>query len=182
MRLFAGIELDEATRAMCVSAQARLKGAAFEAKYESAEKLHVTLAFLGNVREEQRGAVDSALEEVSARTAPFELRWDRLGAFPNERRPRIAYVGAREQGQRYRSLAQTLRDAFRALAFDFKDDAVAHVTIARVKGGSPRPLPMFDLVPHLMTVREIVLFESLPAENTTMYVVRKRASLSADQT
>ncbi len=178
MRLFAGIELDDATRAMCVDVQSRLQRAAFEAKYEAAEKLHVTLAFLGNVRDAELTDVERVLEETAKSIAPFELVWDRVGAFPNERRPRIAYVGSRAQGPEYRSLAYTLRDAFRALAFEFKDDAVAHVTIARIKGGSSRPLPMIEAAPQTMPVREIVLFESLPAEKTTRYEVRRRAALA----
>ena len=178
MRLFAGIELDEATRAMCVDVQFRLQRAAFEAKYEDAAKLHVTLAFLGNVRDTQFVDVERVIDETARVTAPLELVWDRVGAFPNERRPRIAYVGSREQGQQYRSLAYGLREALRAIAFEFKEDAVAHVTIARIKGGSSRELPMLDVAPHTMAVREIALFESLPAQHTTRYEVRKRAPLT----
>ncbi|MBV8638772.1 MAG: RNA 2',3'-cyclic phosphodiesterase [Candidatus Eremiobacteraeota bacterium] len=177
MRLFAGIELDEATRAMCVDVANRLQHAAFEAKYEAAEKLHVTLAFLGNVREDQLAAVEDVLSDVAGATQEFDLAWDRVGAFPNERRPRIAYVGSREQGAAYRSLSQRLREAYRALSFDFKEDAVAHVTIARIKGGSARALPLLDLSPHVMHVRELVLFESLPGERTTRYEIRQRASV-----
>lgn len=177
MRLFAGIELDEATRDMCVDVQRRLQRAAFDAKYEAPEKLHVTLAFLGNVREEQRPDVESALAGVARVTASFGMVWDRAGAFPNERRPRVVYVGSREQGAAYRALSQRLRDAYKALAFEFKEDAVAHVTVARIKGGSARALPMLDLSPHTMRVRELVLFESLPAERTTRYEIRQRVTV-----
>ena len=179
MRLFAGIELDEPTRAICVEAQSRLQRAAFEAKYEAPEKLHVTLAFLGNVREELVPRVEEALETTAALASPFELTLDRLGAFPNERRPRIAFVGSRDQGAAFRTITQGLRDRYATMGFDFKDDAVAHVTIARVKGGSPRALPMFDVTLHVMVVSAIVLFESIPAEGTTRYLVRKRAPFSA---
>lgn len=178
MRLFAGIELDEATRAMCVDVQLRLQRAAFEAKYEEPAKLHVTLAFLGNVRDDQLSDVESVLSHAARATVPFEIVWDRAGAFPNERRPRIVYIGSREQGTAYRSLSQRLRDAYNALAFEFKEDAVAHVTLARIKGGSARALPMLDLSPHVMHVRELVLFESLPAERTTRYEIRQRVALS----
>lgn len=179
MRLFAGIELDEPTRAICVDVQSRLQRAAFEAKYEAPEKLHVTLAFLGNVRDDQRDAVEDALETTAALASPFEITWDRLGAFPSERRPRVTFVGSRDQGAPFRTLAYGLRDRYRALGFDFQDDAVAHITIARVKGGSPRALPMLDLALHAMVVTEIVLFESLPAGGTTRYEVRKRAPFSS---
>ncbi len=174
-RLFAGIELDHTTRTMCVDVQERLARAAFDAKYEAPEKLHVTLAFLGNVHEEQLPGVEEALETTATLASPFELTLDRVGAFPNERRPRIAFVGSRDQSAAFRTLAYGLRGRYRALGFDFKEDAVAHVTIARVKGGSFRALPMLDLSLHAMAVREIVLFESLPGDNTTRYEIRRRA-------
>lgn len=178
MRLFAGIALDGTTRAMCVDVQERLRLAAFEAKYEAAEKLHVTLAFLGSIDDERVSQVEQVLDDTAASISPFDLTWDRVGAFPNERRPRIAFVGSREQGGAFRSLAYGLRDRYRALGFAFNDDAVAHVTIARIKGGSPRALPMLDLIPHVMRASEIALFESLPAENSTRYEIRKRTPLA----
>jgi RNA 2',3'-cyclic 3'-phosphodiesterase len=178
MRLFAGIELDEASRAHCADAQARLRRASFEAAYDAPEKLHVTLAFLGNVSHDRVLDVESALSEAAGSFSPFDVVWDRVSAFPNERRPRIVFVGSRDQGAPYRALAHELRRKYRLLGFAFDDDALAHVTIARVKGGSPHPLPMLEIVPHVMTVREIALFESLPGETTTRYEIRKRAALA----
>lgn len=178
MRFFAGIELDDPTRAVCVDAQARLQQAAFGAKYDGADKLHVTLAFLGNVRAEQLEDVERVLRAAADATKPFDLALDRVGAFPNERRPRIVYVGSRSQSPHFRTLAHRLHDAYRDLGFDFKEDPVAHITIARIKGGSGEPLPLLDLSPHHMPIRTIALFESIPAETTTRYTIHTRRPLS----
>lgn len=177
MRLFAGIELDDVTRAYCVDVVERLQKAYFQARYEVAEKMHITLAFLGVVDPAQLTHVEQALAHAAERTASLDLVLDKIGGFPNERRPRIIYVGSRNAGAQYRRLTDRLRDAYRDLGFGFDDDAVAHVTIARVKGGSDRPLPMLDLEPVTLRVREIVLFESLQHEGTTRYAIRTRCAL-----
>jgi len=179
-RLFVGIQLDGASRAACAAVAARLQQTGFAAKYESAEKLHVTLAFLGNVGANQYEAVAAALDGVAAQTAPFGLTLDRIGAFPHERKPRVVYVGTREQGAPFRKLAQSTRDAYAALGFQFDEDPVAHVTIARVQ--DPRaPLRSVEFAPISFEMGSLSLFESLfdPEVHTSRYDVARVAALSA---
>lgn len=168
-RLFVGVELDASTRAACAAVADRLTRAGFAARYEAPEKLHVTLAFLGFVAAEQYAGAVSALA-AAAKALPFTVMLDKLGGFPHERRPRVAYVGAREQGASFRELAGRVRDAYAALGFEFKNDSVAHVTIARVKSPS-RPLPLIEFLPISLHMQRLTLFESLPdrANNTSRY-------------
>ncbi|MGB8151490.1 MAG: RNA 2',3'-cyclic phosphodiesterase [Candidatus Cybelea sp.] len=178
-RLFVGIQLDYAARAACAGVSEGLQRTGFAAKYESAEKLHVTLAFLGNVAANQYEAVAAALDRVAAQGAPFGLTLDRIGAFPHERKPRVVYVGTREQGAPFRKLAQSVRGSYVALGFQFDEDPVAHVTIARVK--DPRaPLRSAEFAPITFEVGALSLFESLfdPKVNTSRYEVARVAALS----
>lgn len=177
-RLFAGIELGRRARAACAAAADALRRTGFEARYESPEKLHVTLAFLGNIQPEGFDGVAAALEGSSAQSAPFTLILDRLGGFPHERKPRVVYVGARDQGGAFRSLSAAVRAAFSALGFTFDDDAVAHVTIARVKD-SHRPLPLVEFAPIELAVEQVSLFESIfdRTRNTSRYEIAATADL-----
>jgi RNA 2',3'-cyclic 3'-phosphodiesterase len=177
MRLFAGIDLGAATREACVRIQDRLRDAAFDARYEPAEKLHVTLAFLGRVDQTQLAHVEHILDEVAKDHRGFELTFDKLGAFPHERRPRVIFIGSRAQGAEFRNLATSLRARYEAMGFSFDDDVVAHVTIARVKGGSARPLPLLDIAPMQVRIAKLALFESLPDGRTTRYVVRRISAM-----
>ncbi len=177
-RLFFGITLDGPTSQSCAAVQERLQAAAFPARYEPPEKLHLTLAFLGNVAAEALERVEAICDDVASRVSPFDLTLDRLSAFPNERRPRVVFVGSRNQGVSFRTLATAVRDACFALGFSFNDDAIAHVTLARVKGGSARALPMLDVEPMTIRVCELALFESIPEKETTRYVVRRTALLT----
>ena len=178
-RLFAGVELDDAARSACTAAAQSLQRTGFTAKYEAPEKLHVTLAFLGYVDPDRVAAVQEALAATASRIAPFAVSLDKLGAFPHERRPRVVFVGSRAQGAPFRTLAEAVRDAYRELGFTFDDDAVVHVTIARVKE-SKRPLPLVDFAAIQMPVQSLALFESLPdpANRTTRYETIAKASLT----
>ena len=176
-RLFAGIELGDAARAACADVASALTKTGFAAKYESPDKLHVTLAFLGNVAPERTPETISALEAAAA-VPPFALAFDKLGAFPHERRPRVVYIGSREQGPAFRSLSSALRGTYAALGFAFDDDAVAHVTIARTKDPQ-RPLPLVEFTPINIVVERVTLFESLfdKARNTSRYEIIATAPL-----
>jgi RNA 2',3'-cyclic 3'-phosphodiesterase len=179
-RLFVGIQLNDASRAACARVSEALQRTGFAAKYEPAEKLHVTLAFLGSVAANRSEAVVAALAGVTARNAPFTLTLDKVGAFPHERRPRVVYVGAREQGAPFRNLAQSVRSSYTALGFQLGDDSVAHVTIARIK--DPRaPLRSIEFAPIDFEVESLSLFESVfdPKPNTSRYEVTRVGSLTA---
>jgi RNA 2',3'-cyclic 3'-phosphodiesterase len=177
MRLFAGIELPHDVQTQCVAVAERLRAANLEARYEQAEKLHITLAFIGNVDPARFDEIIEAVNTAATRCRAFDMQLDRVGAFPHERRPRIVWVGSRAQGPAYRELATATRSALEARGFAFEDDAIAHVTIARIKGGGMRPVPLVDIAPIPLRVDAIALFESLPASQSTRYEVRLRAAL-----
>lgn len=176
-KLFAGIELDDRVRAQCAKIITRLADHGLDARFEPADKLHITLAFLGWVEPEQVEALRDSLHLAASAVRPFTLTLDTVGAFPHERRPKIVWIGSRDQGAPYRALAGSARKAYEPLGFSFDKDAVAHVTIARVKGGRAH-LPVLDIKPMHLHVTQIALFESLPAGPTTRYEVRDRAPLN----
>lgn len=177
-RLFVGIALEERSRAACAAVAEEVRRTGLAAKYEAPEKLHATLAFLGFVETSRVEETRSALTSCAQRSKPFSVTLDKLGAFPHERRPRVVYIGAREQGPSFRALASDVRDAYGALGFEFHDDAVAHVTVARVKE-SRGPLPLVDFEPIALEIRELSLFESLPdpANRTSRYEIIATARL-----
>jgi 2'-5' RNA ligase len=176
-KLFAAIDLDERVRSRCAEVAARLERHGLRARFEAPEKLHITLVFLGWVDPPQVEPIREALRETASRMPQFTITLDKLSAFPNERNPHIVWIGSRNQGAAFRDLARALRAAYGSLGFAFDKDAVAHVTIARIK--EPRVhLPLLEFKPIRLKVHELTLFDSLPDGRTTRYEVRDRAPLS----
>lgn len=178
-RLFVGIALDEEARRACAAVSGTVRKTGFSARFEAPEKLHVTLAFLGFVEPSRSDEIAATLASCARGTKPFAVALDKLGAFPHERRPRVVFVGSREQGTQFRELAARVREAYTALGFEFNDDAVAHVTIARVKE-SRKPLPLIEFAPIALEIKSLELFESLPdpANKTSRYKIAATFNLA----
>lgn len=176
-KLFTGIELDEPVRAWCSDIAARLQACALPGRFESPEKFHITLAFLGWVDFEKVDPIRSVLRHTAERIEPFTITLDRIGAFPHERRPRVVWIGSHDQGEPFRALARAMQNGYSELGFRFEKAAVAHVTLARIKEGRAH-LPVLDVTPVRLHVKHLTLFESLPAGRTTRYEVRDRAPLA----
>ena len=177
VKLFAGVALEDHVQRKLSAIAERLRARGLIARFESAEKYHLTLAFLGWVEAAQVDALAAALRSVAAQHRSFALRFDRIGAFPHERRPRVVWIGAHKQPAAYRELANSLHRTYGELGFEFKDDPVAHVTIARIKE-MRAPLPTISpFAPIAVNVGALTLFESLPAGPTTRYEVRAAAPL-----
>ena len=176
-KLFTGINLDPSTRNICVLVKRRLELSGVDARFEKADKLHITLAFLGWVDPERVESIDHALREVAARVAPFSITLDKMSAFPHERNPHIVFIGSREKQPGFDALSAQLRSGYERLGFQFPKQAVPHVTIARIKANGVH-LPNIDVMPMTTKVRRITLFESLPAEETTRFEIRAEAELA----
>jgi len=124
------------------------------------------------IRELTLSGVRAALQNVRR----FRVRFDVVGAFPNERRARIVWAGVRKGEPAFVDLAETVRAAARQFATLDEKKAVLHVTLARLR--DPMTLPRNDLEPSEMRVDEVVVFESLPDGKTTRYEVVERFSLT----
>jgi 2'-5' RNA ligase len=92
VRLFVALDLPEAVRRALVDLIANLKPKSKSARWVPPENLHITLKFIGHVKNEKLSAIQSALSSI--RTAhPAELHFRGMGFFPNEHHPRAFWCG-----------------------------------------------------------------------------------------
>jgi len=102
-------------------------------KLVESENLHITLRFLGEVLESQLQQVyEKVLLKLEWR--PFLVRLKGVGAFPNERRPRVVWIGVEEGHDELIDLSRQIENGLRKLGFPKESKEFhPHVTIARVK-------------------------------------------------
>src|SRR5438046_10025056 len=93
VRTFIGLDPGSAIRDRMVALQESLARTGTEVKWVEAENLHVTLLFLGEVDERQVTNVCRIVQECAAKQPAFSVSVETVGCFPNERRPRIVWVG-----------------------------------------------------------------------------------------
>lgn len=137
IRAFISIDLPEHVRMSLSAVQTRLKPSV-KASWTKIENLHLTLQFLGRVPESQIAKISASLAGVAGRHAPFEVAVAGAGAFPDERRPRVLWLGCDDAGGRLKALANEVRQAMTALGFRADEHGfTAHLTLGRVKIARP---------------------------------------------
>jgi len=131
IRAFVAIALPERASAALETAQDRLPP---DIPRPAADNLHLTLAFLGELREPDLAEVDLALRQL--RAAPFTLRLSGVGVFGGAR-PRVVWAGFAPCPALNRLQAAVMRAA-RGAGLDLAARRfVPHVTLARLPGTAP---------------------------------------------
>jgi RNA 2',3'-cyclic 3'-phosphodiesterase len=95
---------------------------------------HLTVRFLGEVLPSAVGGIEEAIASVSTGHVPFRVRLSGVGAFPDESRPRVVWIGVTEGAEELRQLAADLGAALDTLGW--RGDGrpfVPHVTAFRVR-------------------------------------------------
>ncbi len=93
------------------------------------ERMHLTLAFMGNVEPDRLAVLARVGAEVASASAPFRLTLDRLGGF---RDAEVAWLGASHLPGALEALVSGLRAALESAGFAVdKRRYRAHVTLAR---------------------------------------------------
>ncbi len=95
LRLFVAIHLPAAVREEILRVQQELRELAprTAVRWTPPEQFHLTLKFLGNVPAGSTNALKQSLAEACAGIRPFHLRARGIGFFPNDRKPRVLWVG-----------------------------------------------------------------------------------------
>ena len=194
-RLFFAFDIDEPCREALTRLVDELaerldplgSGSKGRVKWVERENLHLTVSFLGSIPESRLTEIRSVLEpRFGSRT--FELRFDRLGAFPDRGAPRVIWVGAsagaapaeiaqRELEQRLESIGVPLEGRpFRA-----------HLTLGRFRepsrasqGRAIRDFAMAPIGPLL--VDHITLYESHLSNRGPSYDALMRMTLGSTVT
>lgn len=154
----------------------RLGGAAVrkgDGRRVAAEKLHLTLCFLGGVDGGTRRCLEGQAGTVQA--PPFTLVLDRLGYFP---RPRVVWLGASAVPEPLPSLVQQLRDGQRRCGLEpERRPFQAHLTLARKARRGPA---VNEMEPLVWPVERFALVASRTLPEGAQYEVLREWPLVAD--
>lgn len=130
MRLFAALEIGDNVKDYVYDLQKKINNPKLaKIKWIFKKSLHVTLKFLGEVPEDKIEDIKQALKEV--KFDKFELKTTKLGFFPDERKPRVIWLGL-EPEQKIIELQQKIDEALLTV-FPTNQEFRAHLTLGRVK-------------------------------------------------
>ncbi|TAK51909.1 MAG: RNA 2',3'-cyclic phosphodiesterase, partial [Bacteroidetes bacterium] len=135
IRTFIAIDTPEEFKQVIGSVQHELKQVHADVRWELEKKFHITLKFLGDVKEKTLPGIVSHLESVTRDCASFDITYRGLGCFPNMKFPKIIWVGAYNEDGNLLTLQTTIEDEL--ISFGFKREKnpfTPHITTGRVKG------------------------------------------------
>jgi len=144
VRQFLAVELSGELRDDLRSLQQQLRTAADGWRWVEPRSIHLTLRFLGDVSPELDERCRQTWRTVAAGAPAFAIRLDGVGSFPQRGRPRVLWVGVREDGSdgRLASLAAAFETAARDIGFEHENRPFRpHLTLARARRSGRATLP-----------------------------------------
>lgn len=139
MRLFIALDLAEPVRSALGDLIAQLKSKSRDARWVRTESMHLTLQFLGHTKPEKLNSIRAALESVHC-DRPVKLRFQGVGFFPDERRPRVIWAGI-EATPVLAELAAATETAIEPLGFERESRPYfPHITLARLSSNGAKGL------------------------------------------
>ena len=137
MRIFVAIDLDREIRDKIARFLEGVRPFAPDARWVSAESLHVTLKFVGEQKPEQVESIKQQLGQTHGEA--IEIRFSGYGFFPTPRSPRVFWIGI-QAGPELGRLADRIDAATAELGVPREERAFSpHLTLARGGGGSGSP-------------------------------------------
>jgi RNA 2',3'-cyclic 3'-phosphodiesterase len=173
MRLFTAIDLPAAAQLRLERLLSILRPEA-PIKWSPLDNLHITTKFIGEWPEHRLNEIHDALSQL-APCEPFEMSLRDLGWYPNERAPRVLWLGV-HAGRDLTALVEQIETRLEAIGVAREDRPFSpHLTLARIKNPAPlqalrqkiERLQPADL--GQFRVAHFTLFRSDPGSNASVY-------------
>ena len=187
LRVFCAAELPEDVRARVAAHVARLQEAShspLRISWERAEKLHLTLKFLGELELAQVEALTRAAQRAAESVERFELIMQEAASFPLSGNPRVLWLGLSDDTHRLARLHKQLETECAREGFLRETRAFhPHITIARIRIPNAAARHVANLhremgfAPVSFTVNELVIMQSQLGAGGSRYTPLSRHQL-----
>lgn len=182
LRSFIALPTPDSVRDRISSILAELHQLNADVKWESPEKLHLTLKFLGNVESQLLEKLIPALEKIAGDQLSFDLTYEGLGAFPNLLAPRVIWVGT-ARNESLLSFQSSVEQCCADFGITRENRAFhPHITLGRVKGSRniqrlTEKLKTITLEPTRTRCTELLVMRSDLTPSGSLYSVLKSIPL-----
>ena len=134
IRTFIAIELPEKIGSAISKVQEGIRSYGFKIRWVRPENIHLTLKFLGNIKEADTEKVGKIVFESVKGYKPISLKAKGIGVFPGIKKPRVVWTGISDQLNLLTELQKTLDEKLEEIGFPKeKRPFRGHLTLGRVK-------------------------------------------------
>jgi 2'-5' RNA ligase len=193
MRIFCAVDLPDDVRTQAAAHISRLREAAATAaspariSWERAEKLHLTLKFLGELEPARVEALTRAAKRAAESVENFKVTLAECGAFPPNGNPRVLWLGLRDETKRLAALHARLEEECARENFPREAHAFhPHITLARIRipNATARQLAKLhretNFEPASFNVHELIVMQSQLGTGGSRYTPLSKHELKAE--
>jgi len=177
-RTFIALKLNEALQRFLGEIISQISQELPDLRWVDPHGIHLTLAFLGELRDEQLVEVIHAAEEAAQKASPFEYRLKGLGIFGSPRQPRVIWMGVEDlpsgkvQGSPLQQVHHVLSRELELRGFEAEKRPFSpHLTLARIKQ---------QLSPDTQQRLQRVLHSRLAGSSSAVYQVNNLCVMKSE--
>lgn len=171
MRFFIALEIPSENLASFQAIQQELHTLIPQARLTNLEKIHLTLAFVGeqndSLKDNLIGVIRSAAEEIPA----FSVAPGYIDGFPNLHHPEVFWIGVKGDIDKIFLIRERIKDGLEDLNLPIDDRRfVPHITIAKLNNHIKITRELEDALEQItnkpfdpICITSIKLFESIPS-------------------
>lgn len=181
IRLFIALEISDDVINLVINERDKLLGKEKSIRWESRDKLHITLKFLGDTDKALIGNIEQAIEVIVKNSKSFQMELGKFGVFRRNGEPKILWVGLKGSKELER-IVNEIGDSFTKFGYS-KDERTfkPHVTILRFRGHE-RIDKILELLEVKLPEKEymakyITLYKSELTKGGSVYTAIKRFQL-----
>lgn len=189
IRSFLAFELPPEIKEQIRHVSEELKRSHMNVRWVKPENIHLTIVFLGDVREGDISAIAREIEQVCCGFHPFEIFLKGLGLFPDRRRPRVLWAGYDGDIERMSDLRDVLHE--RLTPFEIKEEKrkfKPHLTLGRFRNPSKGTPQLDEIIKRhesfsspTFQASELVFFKSELRPQGPEYTKLESWPMSADR-
>lgn len=168
-RTFIALELNEALQRFLAEVISHISQELPDLRWVDPNGIHLTLAFLGELNDEQLAAAMHATEEAAKKATPFQYCMKGLGVFGSPQQPRVIWMGVEDlpsgkvQGSPLQYVHRVLAKELEIQSFEVEKRPFSpHLTLARIK----QPLS-----PEAQQRLQRILHSKVARSSSTIYPV-----------
>lgn len=168
IRCFLAFELPRDIRDVVFRVSQEVRRFPLDVRWVQPKSMHLTVVFLGQIKEAILGFVGDIASSLCQASAPFSLQLKGMGVFGGIRHPRVLYLGLTGDRERMARFRNDLQAGLEPLGIPQETRPYApHLTLGRFrgKGAGPQDLSRIlesyqDLSSSMCPLYELVLFKS----------------------
>jgi RNA 2',3'-cyclic 3'-phosphodiesterase len=139
MRAFIAIELPKEIKEHLSKIQGKLKASGADVKWVEPANIHLTLKFLGEIDEEVKAKVITALSGIASDRNSFIASISSIGAFPKAQSPRVIWAGLNLGDEQVKEIAKQIDSDLEKIGLAKEDrEFSSHITLGRTKSSKNR--------------------------------------------